>query len=103
MTIGHWTRTIENGYEPNNRIKIVAELSEDGKNWHFIGIYGNLYWNDGPSEVEISRDPITKAYEWQNDRESGTTETFLEAWEKMPGFVTNPDEYEDGQIEIITP
>lgn len=101
MTIGHWTRTIENGYEPDNRIKIIAELSEDGKNWHFIGIYGTLYWNDGESEISISRDPTTGIYEWINWNESGTAETFLEAWEKMPEYVTNPDEYEDGEIKII--
>ncbi|MEA5511783.1 hypothetical protein VB715_18585 [Crocosphaera sp. UHCC 0190] len=95
MTIGMWERIIMNGYEPDNTIRIWAELSEDDK-WEFIEIEGFLSFRDGSSHVCIRR--TDEGFDWKNDDQKGIAKSFEEAWAKMPGFVTHPDEYEDGEI-----
>ena len=93
----YWYRTIMNGYEPDNRICINAELTEDGEKYEAYGMCGSLTFRDGSSIVYITRIEDGK-FEWRNDDREGVADSFDEAWEMMPRMVTSPDHWEEGQI-----
>lgn len=91
----YWYRTVMNGYEPDNRIQVKAELI-NGEYLPFA-IWGYLTFRDGNSIISIDRNE-DGTFSWQNDDEKGTAATFDEAYSKMPGFITNSDHFEDGEI-----
>lgn len=84
-----------NGYEPDNRIQVKAELI-DGEYLPFA-IWGFLSFKDGSSTIYIERNEEGLFY-WRNDDRQGTAATFEEAYQNMPALITNPDHFEDGEI-----
>lgn len=91
----YWYRTVMNGYEPDNRIKVVAELV--GKEYLPFELWGYLTFKDGSSIISIDRNE-DGTFSWQNDDRQGTAATFEEAYKNLPALITKPDHFEDGEI-----
>lgn len=87
-----WIRTICNAYQPHNQI--TFEGDDDGNPYALSGFCS---FSDGFCYVEIRKE--SNGFSWRNDDRRGTAETFDEAWANLPGFVTNPDHYDD---EIVS-
>lgn len=92
-----WYRFIYNGYEPSNQIKFTGELSNDGKTYIVFEMWGSLNFNDGHSFVSIHRKENGQ-FLWRKGDETGSAPTFIEAWDKMPACITDPDHWEESQM-----
>jgi hypothetical protein len=90
-----WYRNLYNGYEPDNRIRLTGELVEDS--YVVFEIWGSLTFNDGHFFVSIHRTDNGE-FVWRNDDIVGTASSFMSAWEKMPAYVTDPDEYDESPM-----
>ncbi len=95
MKTYYWYRKLYNGYEPDNTIKLRA-YKEDEKTYIVFEVYGFVTFRDGSSIVSISK--VGDCFEWRNDNRTGIENDFWTAWEHLPAFITNPDEYEESEI-----
>ncbi|WP_293335143.1 hypothetical protein [Microcoleus sp. CAWBG58] len=93
-----WYRSLYNGYEPDNRIKLTGELIDDF--YVFFEMWGSLTFNDGHSFVSIYRNENGE-FIWRKGNETGTETSFMDAWEKMPAYVTDPDDYDDSSVTYL--
>ncbi|HEY9697064.1 MAG TPA: hypothetical protein V6D10_07360 [Trichocoleus sp.] len=91
-----WTRTLYNGYEPNNRITFIAEKEPDGKTYTAAGLIGNLSFRDGPAFCCITR--ASDGFHWETDLRSGVAESFEAAWSNLQALVTHADHFEESEI-----
>lgn len=91
----YWYRTIYNGYEPDNKIKIVAELR--GNKYEPFEMSGFLTFKDGKSIVSIHRND-DGSFAWRNNDQVGIALTFDDAGNNLPRLVISPDYWEDGDI-----
>jgi hypothetical protein len=92
-----WFRILYNGYEPDNTIQLTGELSHDGTKYVVFEMRGRLVFNDGSFFVSIYRTDDQK-FLWTKDEMTGVTDSFISAWENMPAYVTNPDDYEESPM-----
>lgn len=90
-----WTRTIYNGYEPDNIIRFVAE--REGNYYFPFEVSGELQFRDGSLFIRISRNS-DGTFSWKNDNREGTASSFEEAWQNLPAFVTDPDHFEESEV-----
>jgi hypothetical protein len=86
-----------NGYEPSNQIKLTGELSSDSKTYVVFEMWGSLTFNDGHSFVSIYRNENGQ-FRWRKGDEWGDTASFMDAWSKMPTYVTSPDDWEESPM-----
>lgn len=85
-----WYRYLFNGYEPDNTIKLTGELIDDS--YVVFEVWGSLTFNDGHFFVSIYRNERGK-FVWRSDERQGIETEFMDAWRKMPAFITSPDHY----------
>jgi len=85
-----WYRYLFNGYEPDNAIKLTGELIDD--RYVVFEMWGSLNFNDGHFFVSIHRKEDDK-FVWRKDDESGVENSFIDAWDSMPAYITDPDHY----------
>ncbi|MEG3899787.1 MULTISPECIES: hypothetical protein [unclassified Microcoleus] len=97
MKFATWYRFLYNGYEPDNEVKLTGELTTDGETYVVFEIWGSLTFNDGHSFVSILRDEDGQ-FRWRKGDEIGTTASFMDAWNKMPAYVTSPDHWEESPM-----
>ena len=86
-----WYRNLYNGYEPDNTIKLIGELTTDDTYVAFE-MWGSLTFNDGHFFVSIYRTE-NKDFAWRIDDQTGIANSFIDAWEIMPAYITDPDDY----------
>ena len=92
-----WYRFLYNGYEPDNQIRLKGELSDDGRSYTVFKIWGSLNFNDGHSFVSIDRTD-DGTFRWKKGDETGNVASFMDAWDKMPAYVINPDHWDEGPM-----
>ncbi|WP_373534734.1 hypothetical protein [Microcoleus sp.] len=92
-----WYRFLYNGHEPGNQIRLTGELSADGETYVVFKVWGFLNFKDGHSFVLIDRND-DRTFRWKNGDETGIEASFMDAWDKMPAYVTNPDHWEESPI-----
>jgi hypothetical protein len=90
-----WTRYLYNGYEPDNTIKLTGELINDS--YIVFEMWGSLTFNDGHFFASIHRNENGE-FVWRSDDKIGTATSFMDAWEKMPAYITNPDHYDESSM-----
>ena len=93
-----WYRTLYNGYEPDNTIKLTGELTADDT-YVVFEMWGSLTFNDGHFFVSIYRNE-NEDFVWKKDDETGTATSFIDAWGIMPAYITEPDDYVESPITI---
>lgn len=91
-----WYRFIYNGYEPDNQIKLTGELSDDGTTYVVFEMWASLTFNDGHFFASIHRND--EQFHWRKGDETGSAASFIDAWDKMPAYVTKPDHWEESPI-----
>lgn len=47
LGLATWYNTIDNGYDPDNTIKLTGELTADGNFYEVFQIWGLLFFNEG--------------------------------------------------------
>jgi hypothetical protein len=92
-----WFRTLYNGYEPDNTLKLTGELTPDGSKYVVFEIWGRLVFRDGGFIVSIDRTESGQ-FLWRKDDITGTASSFMDAWENLPPCVKNPDDYDESSI-----
>jgi len=92
-----WFRFLYNGYEPDNIIQLTGELTRDGTKYVVFQMSGRLVFKEGDFFVSIWRTEDQK-FLWRKDDITGIADSFIEAWENMPTFVTSPDDEEESPI-----
>jgi hypothetical protein len=92
-----WFRFLYNGYEPDNIVQLTGELTHDGTKYVVFQMSGRLVFNDGCFFVSIYRTE-DHIFCWRKDDTTGIADSFIDAWEQMPAYVTNPDDYEESPI-----
>jgi len=92
-----WYRLLCNGYEPDNQIKLTGKLSADNETYVAFEMWGSLTFNDGHSFVSIHRNENGK-FRWRKGDEWGDVASFMDAWDKMPAYVTDPDHWEESPM-----
>jgi hypothetical protein len=90
-----WYRHLYNGYEPDNTIKLTGELIDD--RYVVFEMWGSLNFNDGHFFVSICRNENGE-FVWRSDDKTGTATSFMDAWERMPAYITDPDEYDESPM-----
>ncbi|MEG4066237.1 hypothetical protein QUA42_02595 [Microcoleus sp. Pol11C2] len=85
-----WYRHLFNGYEPDNAIKLTGELVDD--RYVVYEVWGSLTFNDGHLFVSIHQNEKGE-FVWRSDDKTGIETEFMDAWKKLPVFVTDPDHY----------
>jgi len=90
-----WYRYLYNGYEPDNIIKLTGELIDDS--YVAFEMWGSLIFKDGHFFVSIHRSE-TGEFVWQRDDKIGTATSFMDAWEKMPTYITDPDHWDESSM-----
>jgi len=94
VQIAKWFRVLYNGYEPDNTIQLTGDLTPDGTTYVVFEMSGRLVFRDGDFFVSILKTEDGQ-FLWRKDDKTGVAGSFLEAWNNMPSYVTNPDDYED--------
>jgi hypothetical protein len=93
-----WYRYLYNGYEPDNRIKLTGELIDDS--YVVFEAWASLTFNDGHSFLSIYRTENGE-FAWRKGDKTGTEISFIDAWENMPAYITNPDDYIDSPMTYL--
>ncbi len=96
-----WHRFLYNGYEPDNQIKLTGKLSPDNTIYVVFEMWGSLNFNDGHSFVSIYRNENGE-FHWKKGDETGSAASFMDAWDKMPAYVTDPDHWEESPMTYYT-
>jgi hypothetical protein len=91
-----WYRHLYNGYEPDNTIKLRGELI--GDYYVVFEMWGSLNFNDGHFFVSIYRKENGE-FVWRSDDKIGTATSFMDAWERMPAYITDPDKYDESPMK----
>jgi len=92
-----WYRFVYNGYEPDNEIKLTGELTANGEEYVVFQMWGSLTFNDGHSFVSIYRNE-DETFSWRKGEETGSAASFMDAWDKMPAYITDPDHWEESPM-----
>jgi hypothetical protein len=90
-----WYRHLYNGYEPDNIIKLTGELI--GDYYRVFEMWGSLHFKDGHFFVSIYRNENGE-FVWSSDDKTGTETSFMDAWEKMSTYITDPDAYDESPM-----
>lgn len=90
-----WYRNLYNRYEPDNIITLTGELIDDS--YVVFEMWGSLTFCDGHFFVSINRKENGE-FLWTKYDQIGTATCFIDAWENMPAFVTDPDHYEESSM-----
>lgn len=98
MKNARWYRNLYNGYEPDNAIKLTGELIGDF--YVVFEMWGSLTFKDGHFFVSIYRNENGE-FIWRKDDETGVETSFMDAWENMPAYVTDPDHYDESPITYL--
>jgi hypothetical protein len=88
-----WSRTVLNGYEPDNTITFTGVWDEEGTSCYASAMAFRGWFRDGGMSASIRCDTIDGPCTWIVDNKQGTAATFGEAWRNMPGLLTSPDDY----------
>jgi len=92
-----WFRFLYNGHEPDNIVQLTGELTHDGAKYVVFQMSGRLVFNDRCFFVSIYRTDDHQ-FCWRKDDTTGIANSFIDAWEHMPAYVTNPDDYEESPM-----
>jgi len=89
-----WFGFVDNGSEDKNIIALTGELTLDGITYAVFQMSGRFVSDDECFSFSINRTEDDR-FLWRNADRTGLTDSFINAWDNMPAFVTNPDGYEE--------
>ena len=94
-----WYRYIYNGYEPDNRITFYGIETDTPDRFvaDELTFFGGF--NDGAMSCSIIKMDDGTYSAIVDDKEIFCN-SFAEAWEQLPGFLTHPDYFEESEIVV---
>ena len=96
-----WGRKLYNAYEPDNEIFFSAECDDDGYIQEIYEVEFSGKFNDGEMRLHIYKCNDGR-FAHVLDGEVTMCESYDEAWEITPSFLTTPDEFEETNSIDVT-
>jgi len=96
-----WSRILYNGYEPDNKIFFTVLTEDDGTIIETREVTFSGMFNDGEMQLQIYKCNDGR-YAHILDGKVTICETYDDAWNITPTFITTPDDFQDNTPIDVT-